>query len=118
MRAELGDVGLAQEDRAGLAQPPQRHGVRLRDVVGEQPRAVGRGHPRDGDDLLRGERHAVQRTEVIAARERRVGRDGLGARLVQAREDQGIDPRVALGDAGGVRVEELDGARLRVGGSA
>ena len=54
----------------------------------------------------------MQRAQVLATGERRVGLDGLGTRLVQAREDERVDLRVALGDARRMSVEELDGAHL------
>ena len=101
---ELRDVGLAEQDRARRAHPRHRHAVRVADVVGEQLRAVGRAHAGDRERVLARERHAVQRP----ARRHRVGRHRLLARLVEPRQHERVDRRIALGDPRRVRLEQLE----------
>ena len=102
---ELRDVGLAEQDRARRAHRRHRRAVRVADVVGEQLRAVRRAHAGDRERVLARERHAVQRPASAPAR---VGRHGLLARLVQPRQHERVDLRIALGDPRRVRVEQLD----------
>ena len=57
---ELVGVGLADDDRAlGLQRRDGRRGA-TRDVVGEDPRRVGRPHARGVDEVLDEQRHARQ----------------------------------------------------------
>ena len=90
------------------AHPRDRRAVRVADVVGQQLRAVRRAHARHRQRVLGGERDAVQRADLVAARERRVGRDRLLARLIQPRQHERVDRRVALGDPRRVCVDQLD----------
>ena len=61
--AQLGHVGLAQDHRAGRAQPADQARIRAGEVVLER-RVAGRGgKPRDVECLLDGDGHAVQRPE-------------------------------------------------------
>ena len=63
VQRELGDVGLADQDRPGLAQVRDHRRVLGRDVALEDLRSVAARHPRDLDALLGRERHAVQRPD-------------------------------------------------------
>ena len=83
-RAPLGRVGLADHDRAGLAQPGGQQRVLVGDVIAERRRAVGGAHTGRVDQVLVRDRQAVQRRQrpaggaeavgVPGGRERPVGR--------------------------------------------
>ena len=60
---ELVQIGLAEHDRAGVEQPAHARRRAHRDVVTEDPRAVGRAHARRVEDVLDEQRHAGQRPE-------------------------------------------------------
>ena len=55
----MGDLRTDQ-DRAGCSKSAHNRGIFLRDVMSEHPRATRRRNPRNLDDLLRREGHAVQ----------------------------------------------------------
>ena len=59
--AELVEVRLAQQDRAGLREPFQHRGVLARNPVLENPRAPGGRKVAGPEHVLAGERHADQR---------------------------------------------------------
>ncbi len=116
-------VGLAEDHRTRTAQPPHRLGVVIGHVVpGGQP---ARGpHSRRLIGVLDGHRHAVQRADVIAARERRVGGIGGNTRAVGVERDDGVQRAVERFDAGQVVLQQLaarqvatpDGLRQRMCG--
>ena len=110
--AELGQVGLAQQNRACTPQAPYDHRIGARDPVGLQARAVRRRQARDVDDFLDRERHAVQRAERVAARGRVIRRGGLRPCGLQARHDDGVHVAVAGFVAGRVGVEQFRAADL------
>ena len=89
---ELGDVGLAEQDRARAAQVARHGRVLGRDVALEDLRPVAAGHPGDLDALLGGERHAVQRPDALAVDRALLGR----ARLLERLLDSAAAPRVEL----------------------
>ena len=80
--AELRRGGLAEDDAARALQPLDDDGVLLRDMVGKEARAAGGQHPPRPDQVLHRERHAVQRTELLAGHHRHLGGHGGVARLV------------------------------------
>ena len=89
--------GLAEDDRAGLAQPGhERRVARRRSGVGDGGAAAG-GQAFHVDDVLDRDGHAVQRPAGVGAGERR----GLAARalVVEQRERperaRGLGPREA-----------------------
>ena len=108
--AEHGEVGLAHQDRTGSSHSPDHLGIPGRHPPGEQQRPVRAGQPRHRDHLLDGERHAMQRPQTVAARNRQVRRGRLLPRA--ARNHDRIDLRVACLDALRVGLEQLRGAHL------
>jgi hypothetical protein len=78
----LGEVGLAEQDRAGLAQPRGDEGVPGGDRPFEGERAGGGGHPVGGADVvLDQDRDAVERSAGALAAPLGVERVGDGERL-------------------------------------
>ena len=67
---ELVQVGLAEHDRAGVDQAAHARGRAHRDVVAEDPRAVGRAHARRVEDVLDEQRHAGERPGRLLPRAR------------------------------------------------
>jgi hypothetical protein len=111
-RAELREVGLSDQDRAVAPQAADDLGITARAAAGEQPGAVGRGHPGHVDDFLDRERHAVERAERLAVGGGGIGCDGLRARRREARQDDCVDGLVACAVALGVGIEQLDATHL------
>ena len=92
---ELGGVRLRDRDAPRSGKPVDDDGSPVGHVVGEEPGAAGRAHAGDVERVLDRERHAVQRTDLIAPSDGRLGlsRPLLGA--VDRRHDrvQGrVDP--------------------------
>jgi hypothetical protein len=88
----LGDVGDAERDQAGVEQPLRRRRVLLAAEVaaGDEPAAVR--HPAQADGLLHGEGDPEQRRQVlVAGGDAGVGGVGLGARLLEAVADDGVE---------------------------
>ncbi len=81
---EFGHVGLGDDHRAGLAQPPHHRrigGGRLA-FVGQHLRAGARDFAGDVEQILDGDDGAVERPERDAGLGARIGRLGGGARRV------------------------------------
>ena len=110
--AELGRVGLADDDRAGAAQAGDDQRVCRRDVVAVDRRAVGRPHARGVLEVLDGDRQAVQRPGRLVARERGVGRRGPAQAQLGVEGDDRVEQRVDRLDAGQVRLHDLHAAHL------
>ena len=99
-------VGLAEDHRARAAQPPHRLRVVLGHVVpGGQP--ARRSHARGLVGVLDRHRHAVQRADVVAAGQRRVGGVRGSARAVGVERDDGVQRAVERFDAGQVVLQQL-----------
>jgi hypothetical protein len=81
--AELRQVGLPEQDRAGAAHPPDHLGVLGRHPVSQEARTVGRRHSRDRDYLLDRERHAVERPQRVTTGNSRIGGLRFLPRLLQ-----------------------------------
>ena len=96
---ELVQVGLADEHRAGRAQPRRDDRRRRRDVPAPHARRRGGRRPAKIDQILERDRHAVQRAAVAAGGNLLIGGARLRARLVGQHGDEGVDRRIALGDA-------------------
>ena len=109
---QLRDVGLAEHDRAGLAQPTHEGRVGGRRGTGETRDAARRRQAGDVERLLQRDRNAVQRPGVLAPSERPVGVLGLGCRLLEAVDDDGVERRVQPFGPREVRGDHL-GARER-----
>ena len=104
-RHQLGDVGLADDHRAVVAQPPHDLGVLARGT------AVGdgalRGHlALDVRVVLDGDRDAEQRP-VVPALAPRVGLVGLGQRALGEDDAEGVEDRVVPRDAVEAELREL-----------
>jgi hypothetical protein len=112
VRQELGDVGAAEQDRAGGAQAPHHRTVALRPVVGERLRPHGGQDAGDFVAVLERKRHTVQRPPDFAARERRVGLARTLSRAIEVERDHGVEARIALRDALRVQVERFQRGAL------
>ncbi len=106
--AEFRGRRLADEDRAGALQPRHRRRISRRDIVGQRYRAKGGAHAGRVDQILDRERHAVQRSQRIAARHGGFGRARRCPRLLGAHRDKGVEARLALRDAGEDALHYLD----------
>src|SRR5690606_6514282 len=96
---ELVQVGLAEKDGAGRAQPFDDARVVGGDVSVTDPRGGGRRHAADVDQVLERNRYAMQRATGVALPDLGVSLPGLVERLLLERGDVGVDRRVAFGDA-------------------
>ena len=90
----LGQVGLAEDDRARRLQPAHHLGIARRNVAGVLREAPVRRQPLDVEGFLHRHRHAKQRHRVGGHRAR-VDRVGGGARAVEVADDDGVDRAVA-----------------------
>ena len=81
---ELGQPGLGDDDRAGVAQVLRQRRLVRRHVAGERQRAAGRRHVGGVDVVLQRDRDAVQRTAQLAGGALAIERVGL---LERARVD-------------------------------
>ena len=91
---ELVQVGLADEHRAGLPQMGDGRRVALGDVALAHARRRGGRRAADVEQILDRDRHAVQRSAVVAGGELAVGVARLLPRLVGHDQDEGVQPRV------------------------
>jgi hypothetical protein len=91
-----GHVGLSDDDRSGLPQPPRDRAIRVRHEIREGGIAPGGVHPGDVEAVLDRHGYAVQRSGVVATGGRFVG----GGRFSQ----------------GGLRPEFHDSVQRWVGG--
>ena len=98
-QAEVGQVGATDGNRPGAAQPFDDGCVGAGDGVGKGQDRLGGRRAGEVDVLLDGERHAVQRAEVVATDDRPVGRVSGGAGLVVEAADDGVEGRVDVVDA-------------------
>jgi len=112
--AELGGVGLAEDDGAGRLQPAHGDVVLLRDQVREEPRAAGGAHAAGVEHVLQRHRYAVQRAERLALHDRDLRLAGRRPRQLRRHQAEGVHPRVERLDAGQQRGGELDGGELLV----
>ena len=111
--AELGRVGLADEDGARPLQPLDGDSILLRHVLGEEPGAAGRQHAPGEHQILDRERHAVQRPQRLARHDGHLGGQGRLAGLLGGDGAEGVEPRVQPLDPRQHRVDDLDrGDRL------
>ena len=111
-RAQLGDVRLAEQDRARGAQILDHDSVLARDVSLENARGVAARQSGDLDRFLDGERHSVERAELVTGRYGPLGRPRLLPSLLEPRHDERVQRRVERLDPVHVGVEHLDGAHL------
>ena len=96
VRAEVGpfaEVGLAQDQRASLAQPLDQAGIARRRRIGQRQRAGGGEHTVAGVDVvLEQDRNTVQRAACLRAAARIIERSGelqrIGIRLDHRTQDR------------------------------
>ncbi len=112
-QAELGNVGLADDDRAGGAHPPHVQFVGRRDLVGEDRRALRGGEPAGIGEVLHRDRETVHPPRVVAAVELLVTLPGLVDELglVGAGHDR-VHRRVEPIDVPEVGLQHLDAGDL------
>ena len=99
---------LAGENRAGITSPPYRLGVASGNVRREHWRSVRRPDALGVEQVLDGERNALEAAS-IAPRPRRLGRARFLACALQAERRKPADGGVDRLDPGGEHVEHLDG---------
>ena len=110
--AELGDVALAQDDRAGGAQPLDDEVVLIRHVVGVDGRAEGRADARRRDEVLDHDGQPVQRARRPARGEGGVGGIGVGQGALGEERADRVDARIDPRDLVEVRLDDLAGGEL------
>ena len=111
-RAPFGDVGLADDDRAGALEHRNNSFILGRDVIGEQHAAETRRQSLGVDQVLDPERKPVQRAERIAAHHGSLARSRRCAcRLERARNDR-IDGGIDLLDPPDATFHEFDRRKL------
>ena len=114
--AELGDVGLADRQHAGVAQTLDEHGVLRRHVVPEYRGTPGEREADRGFRILERKRQTVQRANVVAFREAPIGfvreRETLG--VIELGDDR-VDPRIHALDLS--QVSQHDVARGELAGA-
>ena len=104
---QLRDVGLAEDDRPGGANT-RDPGIVLRgEDIGARSEAEGGGRAGEVEVFLDGDGHAVQWTQRLATGALLVGGLRLGARLVVALDDDGVERAIHLLDACDVRLHRL-----------
>jgi hypothetical protein len=106
-RGELRHVGLPDRDRPGRPDALDDQLVGVGHVVGEQRGPVRRPPPPDVVGVLERERETVQGAECVAPGRRLVRSLGAVAGAVLVQTDDGVELRVAVGDALQVEVEQL-----------
>jgi hypothetical protein len=106
--AELGRVGLGEDDAAGLADVGDAQLVLARHVTLEQQRAPGGGEARRRLQVLDGNRQPRQQARLGALAHRLFGGLGASARRLDVERDDGVDGAVGLLDALDAAVEQLD----------
>ena len=111
-KRELGHVGLAQKDGAGERGAGENGGVALRNAAPERAGRHGRLDAGDIDQILPGDRHAVERAETAtrALPLARGDRLGAGARL--GHPDEHTPVRVLGSDAAEKMPGKVDGIDL------
>ena len=80
---ELVQIRLADDDHAGVAQVTDDGCVGARDVAFTYARSRGGRNPLDIDQVLDGDRNAMQDTAVAPLRELTVALGGVAPRLVR-----------------------------------
>ena len=109
---ELVHVRLAERHGAGRRQSLDHGRVERRDVALEHPRAAGRRHGRGDEDVLVGQRQAVEGPARLPRRAALVGRPRRRARAVGVDVHERVQRGAVRVDAFQERVGELDGGAL------
>ena len=108
LQGQLGDIGLAEDDGAGAAQPRHRQLVGVRNEVGVEPRAPGRAQAPDEQVVLDRHRNAVEGAQRRALRPARGARPRRRAGALRIERDDRIQHRVQPPDARLGGVERLE----------
>ncbi len=111
----LRHVRLAEDDRARLAQQAHDDRVLAGDVLAACPHADRRGHARDVDVFLDGDRQPVERALRLAAGARFVRRLRLCERLLAELVRERADLRLDLVGPGVEGLDDLDRTNLAAG---
>ena len=90
--------GLAHDHGAGGTQPRDRFGILARGAACPERRAQFGRHVAGIEDVLHGDRHAVQRSRRAAVAAMLVGRLGLPHGVVAVEEGQGLNLGLDLVD--------------------
>ena len=98
-QAELRDIGLAQQDRAGLAEPGDERGIVRRHSPSPTGDTQSRRRARRGEELLDGERYAVEKSKRHTSVTGDVRRQRLIPGPAEKRYGQRAESRVDLLDA-------------------
>ena len=107
-----GHVRLAEDHRAGVEQTVDHDGVRRSDIVPELGQAPGRGPAGDVVGVLDRHRQAVQRTPILAAPKRLVGRARARPRPLDVEMDDGVEGAVEPLDARQIVLQQLQATDL------
>ena len=109
---ELGQVRLAEDDRAGGAQAGDGVRVAYGDVVGERRRAGGRADAGGLEAVLDGDRQSVQRAGRLAPCQRAIGRDRVGEGALGVEGHHRVQRGVVALDPAEVALEEFAAGEL------
>jgi hypothetical protein len=101
-------VELAQEDRAGLAEPARGRRVGPWHAVGQDLGAASRADAGRVVEVLERDRHAVERAAARASPELLCRPPGVLARALGRDRDVGVEVRVQPLDAAQVRLGQLE----------
>ena len=96
---ELVEIGLANQHGARMPQLRDDRRIRGCDVPLAYPRRRRRRDARDVDQILDGDRHAVQRTAIAAGGELAIRDLRIAARLLRHHGNERVEPRLQLRDA-------------------
>ena len=108
---QLGDVRLAEHDRAGALPALDRDRVGRRHEALEELAAVGRAYAGGRERVLDRDRQALERA-AVAGLQPPVGGRRLGAGALGGERDDRVQPRVDAVDVGEVQIHQLRGRDL------
>ncbi len=109
---EFVQVGLANEDRARLAQPRDDRCIGPCNVGGQHTGGGGRGLACDVDEVFDRDRDAVERPAIHAVRELAGGPDGRGARALRIDPDECVGGWLESGDGREALLDEIGDLQL------
>ncbi len=103
---ELDGLGLAQENHAGTGESGHHGRIGVGNVVAEEVCACGGGQSADVEEILGRIGDPVQRPQIVAGREVRLGSPGRRQRTIRAHELEGAERLIQIRDAGQQRLGE------------
>ena len=113
-QTEVRQVGTAQGDRTGRAQPFHLRGVDRGDCLSQGRDRLRGGGARQVDVLLDRARDAMQRAEAGTVRHRPVGRVRGREGLIRQEADDGVEVRIDRHDPVQVGLDNLAAADLTI----